>query len=77
MTDFFGEDFAFTITSPETPGVSRSYSSFNEAGMEDAESRLYGGVHFSSTNDESFALGIDIGNYVVDNFLLPVDNSFA
>lgn len=70
MTDFFGEDFDFTVTSPEVPGVSRSYSSFYEAGAEDAASRLYGGVHFSSTNDESLALGLDIGDYIVDNFLV-------
>jgi hypothetical protein len=70
LTDFFGEDVAFTTTSPETPGVSRSYSSFYKAGIEDAASRLYGGVHYPSTNEESVAVGIELGNFVVDNTLL-------
>jgi hypothetical protein len=70
LTDFFGEDFAFTITSPETPGVSRSYSSFSEAAVEDTVSRLYGGVHYSLTGEESLALGRELGNYVVENVLV-------
>jgi hypothetical protein len=70
LTDFFGEDFAFTVTSPETPGVSRSFSSFSEAAVEDTVSRLYGGVHYPLTGEDSLALGRDLGNYVVENVLV-------
>jgi hypothetical protein len=70
LADFFGEDFAFTTASPETPGVARSYNSFSEAAFEDNVSRLYGGVHYSLTGDESLAVGREIGNYVVENVLV-------
>ncbi|PMB32574.1 chemotaxis protein CheB [Fischerella thermalis CCMEE 5319] len=70
LTDFFGEDFNFTITSPETPGISRSYGSFYEAGVEDSLSRIYGGVHYPTSANESFTLGLNLGNYVVNNALV-------
>ena len=70
LTDFFGEDFSFTTTSPETPGIYRSFGSFYKAAVEDTISRLYGGVHYRITGEESLALGIELGNFVVDYALV-------
>lgn len=70
MEHFFGEDFGFTVTSPETPGIARSFGSFYEAGLEDTLSRIYGGVHYRSASEEGLAAGIAMGNYIVENVLV-------
>jgi hypothetical protein len=70
MTSVFGEDFSFTTTSPELPGISRSYDSFYQAGLEDSESRIYGGIHMRAASDDAFAIGQEIGDYTTDTLLV-------
>jgi len=70
---FFGsDDIAFTTTSEDLPGVSRSYSSFSQAAEEAGMSRIYGGIHFLSANLNGLASGAELGGFVVENFLLPM-----
>jgi hypothetical protein len=78
MSYFFGDHLAFDSTSQELPGVVRSFdgfidgggiarNSFYEAGLEDAISRLYGGVHIREACEDSFAVGLNVGATVVQN----------
>ncbi|MEN9870812.1 MAG: hypothetical protein RLZZ171_1800, partial [Cyanobacteriota bacterium] len=66
---------SFEVASQELPGVTRTFSgsgdlnSFEQAALENANSRLYGGVHLNSSNLDGLASGHEIGAYVVDNFL--------
>jgi hypothetical protein len=75
LSDFFGEDISFEVASQELPGVTRTFTgsgdlnSFEEAALENANSRLYGGVHLNSSNLDGLAVGQEIGAYVVDHFL--------
>jgi hypothetical protein len=75
LSDFFGEDLSFEVASQELPGVTRTFAgsgdlnSFEEAALENANSRLYGGVHLNSSNLEGLASGQEIGAYVADHFL--------
>ncbi|MCY7390724.1 MAG: phosphatase PAP2 family protein, partial [Leptolyngbyaceae cyanobacterium CAN_BIN12] len=55
LTDFFGEHYAFSTTSLDLPGVTRRYSSFAAAADEAGISRIYGGIHFSSANEDGLA----------------------
>lgn len=78
MTHFFGDDLTFSATSQELPGVERSFAgykdqggvqrnSFYQAGYEDAISRVYGGVHIREACLDSFDVGLNVGNAVVQN----------
>ncbi len=73
LEDFFGEDVSFTIASQELPGVTRTFdgigelSSFDEAALENANSRLYAGVHLDSSNLDGLATGQLVGGYVTEN----------
>lgn len=84
MTSFFGDDLTFSTTSQELPGVVRSFTSYTEnnpdgttvkrssfykAGMEDALSRIYGGVHIREACIDSFDVGLRVGNAVAQMFL--------
>ena len=67
LAAFFGSDhIAFTTTSEDVPGVSRSYASFSEAAAEAGMSRIYGGIHFMSANTQGLASGARLGEYVFD-----------
>ena len=78
MTHFFGDNFTFDATSQELPGVERTFygfidgggiarNSFYEAGLENALSRIYGGVHIREACEDSFGVGLNVGAAVVQN----------
>ncbi|MGB3652044.1 MAG: hypothetical protein WBA41_12640 [Rivularia sp. (in: cyanobacteria)] len=68
LARFFGDDTSFEIPSQELPGVSRSYNSFSQAADENADSRLFGGVHINAANVDGVAVGQDVGSFVFENF---------
>jgi hypothetical protein len=55
---------------PELAGVTRSFSSFSQAADEAGRSRIYGGIHWESSNQDGLTVGRQLGNYVVRNFLV-------
>lgn len=68
---FFGNNTAFTASaSPASavPGVTRSYESFSQAVAEAGRSRIYGGIHWESSNQDGQRTGQNIGNYVIRSF---------
>jgi len=50
--------------------VVHSFNSFSEAADEAGISRIYGGIHFQSGNEDGLTLGRAVGNYVTQNFLV-------
>ncbi len=71
MTEYFGDNYVFSAVSQELPGVVRDFDSFYEAGMEDALSRIYGGVHVREACIDSFEMGLAVGEFVATNFFQP------
>jgi hypothetical protein len=78
MAYFFGTDkITFTIDS-EDPfyqalgGGLRTYERFSEAAKENAESRIFLGVHYRFDCTDAHAAGTLLGRYVSVNLLLPV-----
>lgn len=63
LTSFFG-DISFTTSSIGLPGVTRSFDSFTQAANEAGISRIYGGIHFQSANEDGLGAGRALGNYV-------------
>jgi membrane-associated phospholipid phosphatase len=73
LTSLFGRHYSFTAGSDGLPGITRSFSSFAAAAAEAGQSRIYGGIHFQFDNQAGLASGRALGRFVVQNFLLPVD----
>jgi hypothetical protein len=70
---FYGtDDISFDIPSQELPGVARYFSSFSQLAQEDADSRLYGGVHIDSATVDGVQVGKNVGSFVFNNYLTPV-----
>lgn len=62
LTSVFGDDEAFTMT---IAGDTRSFTGLEQAALDGANSRLWGGIHFSTDSQAGLTLGTQIGNYVL------------
>jgi hypothetical protein len=63
LARFFGSDQVdFTMTSgPPFAGITRSFRSFSQAAQENADSRVYAGIHFRSACQDGAKMGKQIG----------------
>ena len=67
-----GQVPAFTLTSADMPGVTRRYTSIRQLEDEVSMARIWGGVHFRTSIEVGYALGKQVGGYVLSNSLQPV-----
>jgi PAP2 superfamily len=74
LRQVFGTDqVEFTATSGvPLPGLIRTFTSFSAAGQENADSRVYAGVHFRSATTNGLKLGRQVGRFTVRHALRPV-----
>jgi hypothetical protein len=72
LARFFGTNVFPVETHWEgTPGWTRTYPSFWAIADEEARSRIYGGIHFHFDTIAGQEIGTKVGNYLMDNFMLP------
>jgi hypothetical protein len=72
LARFFGTNvIAFEAHWEGTPGWTRAYPSFWAIADEQAHSRIYGGIHFHFDTTAGQEIGIKVGNYLIDHFMLP------
>jgi hypothetical protein len=72
---FCGTDnVSFTTGSDFLPGAFRTFNSFSAAADEAAISRLYGGIHFRSANEDGLEAGLKIGEWTFEHFLKAKGN---
>jgi hypothetical protein len=82
LASFYGrDDVSFSFVSDELNGVTRdasgavrprverSFDSFTDAKLENAQSRIYLGIHWRFDADDGIKTGDAVANYVFDNFL--------
>jgi hypothetical protein len=71
LARFFGPDeIAFTMTSgPPFAGITRSFKSFSHASQENADSRVYAGIHFRAACQDGIKLGQQIGRRAFAQYL--------
>jgi hypothetical protein len=85
LANFYGtDDLTFTITSDELNGhnagvdgvvrplAPRTFTSFSQAAEENAQSRIYLGVHWSFDKTSGIRQGTQVADYVYDHVLTPV-----
>ena len=69
---FFGrDDIPFEHTWEGAGGATRSYVGFTAMAQEQADARIYGGIHFRFDNVAGQSVGRNVGNYVFMNFMRP------
>lgn len=67
MTDFFGP-IPFSATSETLPDVVLHFADFDEAARAEADSRVYGGVHFADSAETGLLMGRQVGEVVENAF---------
>jgi PAP2 superfamily len=71
LSAIYGNDVAFTVTSPALPGVARSFVSFSEAAHEATVSRIYNGNHTRLDQVAGENLGHDVAGFVLHHNAPP------
>jgi hypothetical protein len=73
LARIFGKDgVAFRMTSgPPFAGITRSFTSFSQAAQENADSRVFAGIHFRSACRDGIRLGERIGRRAFTHYLQP------
>jgi hypothetical protein len=75
LTSFFGPDnISFDNTwlgAAGFPDLTRSYTSFLEMAQEQADSRIYGGIHFRFDSEAGQEIGRNTANYLFRNLMTP------
>jgi hypothetical protein len=56
------------------PGVILNYTAWKEICEDIDDARVYGGIHFQFEQDAGARLGRDVGNYILQNYLRPLDD---
>jgi hypothetical protein len=62
----------FALTFADMPGVIRRYTSVQQLEEEVSMARIWGGVHFRTSNEVGHALGKQVGEYALSAHLRPV-----
>lgn len=77
LSELVGKSTTFTMTSPTAePGQSsRTFSSFKQAAIENADSRVFAGLHFRFSCDRGLEMGNQIGSYIEKTQLRPRSGS--
>ena len=68
---FGTDDISFTASTQGMTVPDRSFTSFSEAAVEGAESRIYAGIHYQFDSNDGLVLGQQVGNYINEYELLP------
>jgi hypothetical protein len=73
LTRFFKhDDLPFTTMSGAPfPGITRTFQTFWDAAVENANSRVYAGIHFRTATTDGLQLGERVGRYVFTHALKP------
>jgi hypothetical protein len=71
LAAIYGNDFAFTATSPALPAVQRTFTSFSEAAAEASASRIFNGNHTRLDEVAGEDLGHDVAGFVLRHELQP------
>ncbi|MGB8170534.1 MAG: Ig-like domain-containing protein, partial [Chthoniobacteraceae bacterium] len=71
----FGANTSFSTTSLGLPGVTRTFVNFQAAAEEAGISRIYGGIHFLTSDLDGLATGRSVGALVHERFEVATDTA--
>lgn len=72
LSRVLGDQHAFTLSSPGFPSFTWTFNRSSDAAAPVKEARIWAGIHFRNSCNVGGAMGMTLGDYVVDNVLLPL-----
>jgi hypothetical protein len=78
LADYFGDNTSFSVKSDVLTDIpARTFPSFTAALAEIKNARIFGGIHFRTACDDGQALGIQVGNYILEHAVRPTRGQHA
>ena len=72
LASFVGDEHPCTLASRDYPSFSWRFNRISEVATQVKEARVWGGIHFRFSCEVGEAVGIQIADYILNNFLLPL-----
>jgi hypothetical protein len=72
LQEFFGDKVNFSLTNPAV-NITRTYQSFSQMGTEVVDARVWGGIHYRTSDVQAAELGRKVAEYGIQNVLRPVE----
>jgi hypothetical protein len=73
LARLLGDENTFTLSAPVFPSFTWTFNRFSDATAQVKEARIWAGIHSRNSCNVGEAKGIALADYVLDNFLLPLD----
>jgi len=74
LAELIGDDHTFTLSAPGSPGFTWTFDRFSDAAAQVVEARIWAGIHYRNSCNVGAAQGLKLSHYVLDNFLLPLED---
>ena len=74
LAELLGDKHTFTLSSPGYPGFTWTFNRFSDSVAQVKEARIWAGIHFRNSCNVGAEQGLKISRYVLENFLLPLDD---
>jgi hypothetical protein len=72
LQEFFGDKVNVSLTNPAVK-ITRTYQSFSQMGKEVVDARVWGGIHYRTSDVQAAELGRKVAEYGIQNVLRPVE----
>jgi len=69
-----GDEHTFTLIARDYPGFTWTFHRFTDATAQVKEARIWAGIHYRNSCNVGEAVGLQISDYVLDHFLLPLED---
>ena len=73
LTLVLGDEHPFTLSSPGFPSFTWTFDRFSDAAAQVKQARVWAGIHYPNSCNVGGAMGVAIGDYVVENVLRPLE----
>ncbi len=74
LARLLGDEHTFTLSAPAFPSFTWTFDRFSHATAQVKEARIWAGIHFRNSCNVGEDVGLEIADYVLDNFLLPLEH---
>lgn len=74
LSSVLGDEHTFVLSSPGFPSFTWTFARFSDAAAQVKESRVWAGIHFRNSCNVGGAMGVALGDYVVEHVLRPLED---
>jgi hypothetical protein len=77
LAELLGDDHTFILSAPGYPAFTWTFYRFSDAAAQVIEARIWAGIHYRNSCTVGAEQGMKISSYVLNNFLLPLEDDDA